>query len=123
MTFFSALKTVTGAFITVSAVMGMTTSGIAQEERILVLEEGESETISVYLLADEAVYASCDEDCSDVDMILYDDEGYEIDADLELDDFPIVSAPYEGFFYVEVSMPVCEFLFGCAVSITSDEGL
>lgn len=37
------------------------------------------------------IMGACDEDCSDMDLTLYGPNGDEIDKDIEMDDFPIVS--------------------------------
>ena len=37
-----------------------------------------------------AILGACDEDCDDLDLYLFDDDGDEIDSDLATDDFPIL---------------------------------
>jgi len=55
------------------------------------------------------IMGACDEDCSDLDMTLYSPNGDEIDTDVEMDDFPIVSveAPRSGTYRVKVVMATC----------------
>jgi hypothetical protein len=65
----------------------------------------------------------CDESCSDMDLIVYDEEGEEVGADRLDDDVPIVEVP-AGRYDVEVRMLECgapECLYGVVVS-TGDEG-
>ena len=54
--------------------------------------------------------AVCDQDCSDLDLQLYDAADELIDEDMEEDDFPIVSAEIyrSGEFQVETEMYVCD---------------
>lgn len=55
------------------------------------------------------IVAACDTDCSDVDLVLYDPAGNEVDSDTLMDDFPIVqvTAPRSGTYSVHVSMATC----------------
>ena len=52
----------------------------------------------------------CDEDCDDLDIVLYDENGNEIDSDREDDSIPIVevSPRWDGKFEVRVNMASCE---------------
>ena len=86
------------------------------------LYNGQSTTISGYFLAGESIYGTCDEDCFDLDLFLYDSAGNLVSQDVELDAYPIVTAPREGQYTIEVSMPNCSHSDGCAVEITSDYG-
>ena len=79
------------------------------------LDEGESTefVFSVEGPGDYRALAVCDNDCTDVDLTLYDLDGSMIDQDIELDDFPYVDTGVLGSgvtqrFVVEVSMPACE---------------
>ena len=51
----------------------------------------------------------CDADCSDLDLVLYDGDGDEVDSDLELDDVPIVSVSVDraDSYRVDVTMAAC----------------
>jgi hypothetical protein len=51
----------------------------------------------------------CDNDCSDVDLTLFDAAGNEVDSDLQVDDYPVVSvAPtHSGRYRVRVTMATC----------------
>jgi len=114
-----------GLFGTVACVSvawaGAMSPAIAQD-RTAWLRDNESTTMTGYLLQGEDVYALCDEDCSDLDLILFNEMGVMVDTDEQLDSFPIVTAPYEGTFIVEISMPSCVHSAGCAVSLSSDYG-
>ena len=52
---------------------------------------------------------TCDQDCTDVDLIIYDPDGKQIDKDEETDDKPILqlTARNSGRYRVKVSMPTC----------------
>jgi hypothetical protein len=51
----------------------------------------------------------CDNDCDDVDLLVYDDADDEVVSDFEPDDYPVVtfSAGATGSWSVEVRMPGC----------------
>ncbi|MEO6068332.1 MAG: hypothetical protein ABIQ41_10185 [Gemmatimonadales bacterium] len=51
----------------------------------------------------------CDQDCTDVDLTIYDPNGNEIDSDLETDDKPVLqlTAHSNGRYRVKVSMVTC----------------
>lgn len=55
------------------------------------------------------IMGACDEDCTDLDLILYDGRGNVIDSDMLDDDFPVVSLSVtrSGVFSVRVSMAAC----------------
>lgn len=122
MSFLFSLKAVASAGAVASiAVIGMVGAAIAQD-RTSLLYEGQSTTMEAYLLANESVYATCDSKCSDIDMMLYTTQGAEVSSDFELDDNPVVTAPFEGVFLVKVSMPVCSHALGCEVFVSSEHG-
>ena len=52
----------------------------------------------------------CDTDCSDLDLVLYDGDGDEVDSDLELDDVPIVEVSVDraDSYRLEVTMAACD---------------
>jgi len=105
------------------ALAGLVSPALAQEaDRTTFLREGESETFTGYFLKDEVITAVCDEDCSDLDLFLYSEIGAMLDSDEELDAYPVLIAPYEGEFSVEVSMPSCSYSAGCSASISSEYG-
>lgn len=56
-----------------------------------------------------ALVGVCDRDCSDLDLVLYDEDGYIVDSDTEPDDTPIVSVtPRETARYrLHVMMASC----------------
>jgi hypothetical protein len=86
------------------------------------LASGESVTYDGYLLADEGVYAGCDENCADLDLYLYDASSGELVAsDTLADPNPVVAAPYEGSFLIEAIMVVCN-ADACETTTDSDQG-
>jgi hypothetical protein len=99
------------------------TAGLAQaESRSDWLSEGESITYEGYLLEGEDVFGACDEDCTDLDIYLYDAvSGDLIAEDVLVDSFPVVTAPYDGDFLIEVYMVTCS-VEPCLAEIDSDHG-
>ncbi len=106
----------------VSVVLGSIVSPAFAQDRSVWLEADESTTLTGYLLEGENVYATCDQDCSDLDLSLYDEMDTLVDTDELLDSAPVVTAPYEGTFSIVVSMSSCESEAGCSASVTSDNG-
>ncbi|MGY2766913.1 hypothetical protein [Thermostichus sp. MS-CIW-26] len=90
------------------------------QSRSLWLLNGQSTVVTGYFYRGENIWAQCDQDCFDVDLVLYDASGQVVAADELLDDFPIVQAPYEGNFSVKVIMASCLHPSGCAVIVDSD---
>lgn len=80
-------------------------------ERHGTLSAGESIRHEVYVSSGRNYFASgvCDNDCSDIDLAIYDKFGNEVGADTQADDFPLVPfrASYTGTYYVEVRMWQC----------------
>lgn len=76
------------------------------------LDDGDSERLTIRLGAgmETQLIAACDTDCSDIDLTLYDSSGREVDSDLALDDFPIVStrAGKDSTYTILVQMVDCE---------------
>lgn len=86
------------------------------------LSTGQSVSYDGYLLAGETVVATCDGDCTDIDILLYDaNDGSLVASDTLADAQPVVSAPYEGSFVIEVVMASCS-VEPCAVWTDSDHG-
>lgn len=52
---------------------------------------------------------TCDTDCSDLDLVLFDPDGNQVDSDVQLDDVPIVSVSprRSGTYRVKVIMAKC----------------
>ncbi len=75
------------------------------------LEQGERESMTFSLSAGASyvVVGFCDDDCTDLDLTLYDASGNQIDIDVETDAGPVVQVtPTASASYrVEVSMPAC----------------
>ncbi|NER78457.1 MAG: hypothetical protein F6K42_02550 [Leptolyngbya sp. SIO1D8] len=86
------------------------------------LASGDSVTYEGYFLADEDIYGSCDENCEDLDIYLYDAfTGELIESDTLADANPIVTAPYDGDFLVETVMVTC-YSSACETWVDSDYG-
>jgi hypothetical protein len=75
------------------------------------LRDGESTELYFDLAAGVSYFlvGVCDDDCTDLDIVLYDDNGNVIDSDYALDAVPIVAVTpsWSARFTVEVSMPGC----------------
>ncbi|MGQ9837859.1 MAG: hypothetical protein ACUVRV_07805 [Cyanobacteriota bacterium] len=92
------------------------------QSRNLWLRQGQSTVTSGYFYRGENIWATCDLDCYDVDLVLYDANGQVVATDQLSDDYPIVQAPYEGNFFVKVILFSCTHPSGCAVQVDSDYG-
>ncbi len=92
------------------------------QDRSLWLNNGGSAQESGVFLAGESIYGSCDSDCTDLDLFLYDSAGTLVDSDTMLDAVPVVTAPSGGTYTIEVTMPSCTHSAGCAVELRSDHG-
>ena len=80
------------------------------------LKQGESFDLEQYLSANESITAGCNEDCFDVDLILYDATRKEvIHQDTEDNINPKITAPYDGDFVVNLSLLNCSLSRGCKV--------
>jgi hypothetical protein len=86
------------------------------------LSTGEEVTYEGYLLSNEAVYAACDNDCEDIDLYLYDaGSGDLVASDTRLSAVPVVLAPYDGTFFIQLIMVSCS-LEPCETWTGSDLG-
>ena len=76
------------------------------------LRDDENESFSLTLRSGTsyALVGVCDNDCSDLDLVLYDADGDQVDSDVQTDDVPIVQVtPRETMRYrVKVLMPTCK---------------
>jgi hypothetical protein len=56
-----------------------------------------------------AIVGVCDEDCNDIDLAIYDDNGNLISSDVQRNDLPVlkVSPRWNARFKIRVSMPSC----------------
>ncbi len=80
--------------------------GQAQELTVW-LANGESELIQTRFKAGDTITATCNENCLDLDLYLYDAQGTLIAQATELTIAPTLLAPYDGNFLLEVFMPNC----------------
>jgi hypothetical protein len=75
------------------------------------LEEGEDEEFEMRVRAGQTyVFVGvCDENCSDLDIVVTDEDGDEVESDVELDDTPMVifEARETMTITVKVSMATC----------------
>lgn len=75
------------------------------------LNDGGTEIVELDLDigTDYEIIGACDDDCTDLDLTLYDGSGEVVDSDLLDDSFPMVSVTVirSGSFTVEVSMANC----------------
>ena len=103
------------------AFAGAATEAEAQD-RSLWLSNGGAATVEGDFFGGESIYGSCDGDCYDLDLALFDSAGNLVSHDAAGDAAPVVVAPYDGYFYVEVSMPNCSHPSGCEAWVSSDNG-
>ena len=92
------------------------------QDRSLWLSNGGVQTVEGSFYSGETIYGSCDGDCYDLDLALFDSAGNLVSQDTAGDAAPIVVAHYDGYFYVEVSMPNCSHPSGCEAWVSSDNG-
>lgn len=111
------------AGLTIGAIAVVSSAAIAQaQSRSDWLSSGETISYSGTLLADENVYASCDADCTDLDLYLYDAvTGELVASDTLVDANPVVMAPYSGDFIIDVVMASCN-AGACEAWTDSDAG-
>ncbi|MGB3570827.1 MAG: hypothetical protein WA783_20535 [Phormidesmis sp.] len=101
------------------ALMVASNSAIAQSRTLWLKDNGQT-TVTGYFLQGENIYADCDQDCMDLNLYLYNEMGVLVDADDAIDALPTLTAPYEGTFSVQITMPSCTHSAGCSASISSD---
>lgn len=102
--------TVTMQFDTADA--RMSSAGYSPVDEIVrgTLAQGADEEFELDLDASSSyvVVAYCDGRCTDVDLVLSDDEGEEVDSDLAADDYPVVAVQGRGgTFVLTVRMATC----------------
>lgn len=86
------------------------------------LKQGESFDLEQYLSVNESITAGCNEDCFDVDLILYDATKKEVVyQDIDANTNPKITAPYDGDFVVNLLLPNCSLSRGCKVWLDLDE--
>ncbi len=66
-------------------------------------------TVSLERGKDYVMWGVCDQDCTDIDLVIYDSDGDEVDSDLQTDDKPLVHVipPRDGRYKIKVSMVAC----------------
>jgi hypothetical protein len=73
-------------------------------------DENDSFTLTLHAGTTYALVGVCDNDCKDLDLVLYDADGDQVDSDIQNDDVPIVQVtPRETQRYrVKVVMASCQ---------------
>ena len=73
-------------------------------------DENDSFTLTLHAGTKYALIGVCDNDCKDLDLVLYDADGDQVDSDIQNDDVPIVQVtPSETQRYrVKVIMANCQ---------------
>jgi len=66
-------------------------------------------TVTLERGKDYMMWGVCDQDCTDIDLVIYDSDGDEIDSDLQTDDKPLVHVvpPRDGRYKIKVTMVTC----------------
>lgn len=111
----------TAAAFAAVAITSTITEAKAQNREVW-LYSGQSTLISGNFAAGEAIYGSCDSDCYDMDLFLYNSQGQLVSQDTASDAAPVLVAPYTGYFEINVAMPNCAHSQGCAAWVSSDYG-
>lgn len=83
--------------------IGLTAGGRATGRLV---EDG-SHVVQMQAGSDAYFIGVCDENCSDLDMVVRDSSGRQIGEDFELDDVPMVQVSAAGVYSVEVRMATC----------------
>ncbi len=73
-------------------------------------DDNESFNLTLHSGTKYALVGVCDNDCTDLDLVLYDADGNQVDSDVQVDDVPIVQVtPSETMRYrVKVMMATCK---------------
>ena len=122
MTFGSKIRRFSStAALAAVALAGVVSPALAQD-RTAWLETGDQTNMTGFFVAGETISGTCDSDCVDLDMFLYNEYGNLVDSDVLDDNYPVVVAPYDGEFIVNVTMPDCSHSAGCAVEVSSEYG-
>lgn len=86
------------------------------------LDENDTDSLTFWLdgRTDYTIVGVCDEDCGDIDLTVFDDDGDMVDEDLLRDNFPIVhvSPSRDGAYTIDVDMYECDIepcYFGIAI--------
>ena len=95
---------------------------LSHDPLVDVLEQGQKFSIRLELYGNVpyAMIGVCDRDCYQMDLVLYDENWQQIDADRRRDDYPVVQVTpaWTGRFYLVVTIPACvarDCVFGVGV--------
>jgi hypothetical protein len=72
-------------------------------------DANESLTIPLDAGSEYILIGACDQDCSDMDLTVYDPSGNEVASDLATDDHPTlhIKGAVQGSYRLKVAMPAC----------------
>lgn len=91
--------------------LGLRGYRLTHDPYVSTLPDDSSKFLTINLRAGNsyALVGVCDEDCRDIDMRLYDENGNLVASDTATDDTPVVRVTprWSGRFRVKVSMPSC----------------
>lgn len=86
------------------------------------MNTGESFRTETYLFEAEPISGACSQDCYDIDLTLYDTNTKKVVVkDHGNTAIPMVTAPYEGDFVLEIEMANCARSGGCRTWVNYDE--
>jgi hypothetical protein len=103
-----------------AAVIGGNADKAIAQSREMWLYTGGQSMVEGTFYAGERIYGWCDQDCYDLDLMLYDTNNNLLSQDVATDAQPVVAAPYAGQFRIMVTMPNCNHQAGCAAWVDSD---
>lgn len=99
-----------------------TVYGSGVHEYSMWLKQGETFQLDQYLSVDESMTAGCNEDCFDVDLTLMDaTTKTTVFKDVADNTSPKITAPYDGNFVIELTLPNCALTRGCKVWLDTVE--
>ncbi|NER81155.1 MAG: hypothetical protein F6K42_16630 [Leptolyngbya sp. SIO1D8] len=108
--------------LVVTSVSGRAEPNLAQSHSKW-MNTGESFRVSSFFFENELISGECANDCYDIDLTLYEANMQNAVAQDHGDTAtPMVRAPYEGDFTLEVSMANCARTRGCRAWVSSEYG-
>ena len=91
-----------------------TGTGDLAEDAVRWLQAGESFQVEGYFFENETIGAKCNQDCYDLDLVLYDAQTKKrVAVDDDGSTEPDVQIPHEGEFVLEIEMKNCARDGGC----------
>ncbi|MGB7712580.1 MAG: hypothetical protein WBL95_24110 [Microcoleus sp.] len=102
---------VRGQLMQVAISLGIGSYQLTHNPLVDDLRNNQSETLNINLRSGTsyAFVGVCDEDCRDIDLQVYDENGNLVDSDTDTDDYPMVrvNPRWSGRFRVKVTMANC----------------